>query len=241
MTIHPIADLIPQMSEAEYQGLLADIRENGLREPILCTPDRVLLDGRHRLKACHELEIAPTFVEWEGATDDATIAALVFSLNLHRRHLTDGQKAMLGAELEERYGMQIPKGRPSETPQRFAELSGEAREHAAAAVGSNRQYVSDAKRIRQSAPDLVRPIRDGEITIPDGAGEDRMDRQRKPTRRSASVLQIHRHSHVARSMYPLLGGVWEVPGAAPIILRIVPRMAQKGLTSPIAKPIMSMR
>jgi DNA modification methylase/ParB-like chromosome segregation protein Spo0J len=163
------------MTEAEYQELLVDIRDNGLREPILCTPDQVLLDGRHRLKACLELEVVPRFTEWEGEMDEPTIAALVFSLNLHRRHLTDGQKAMLGAYLEERYGAQIPKGRPGESVQIIAQLTGKARDHAANAIGVNRQYISDAKRIRQSAPDLVRPLTDGEITIPEARKLEKME------------------------------------------------------------------
>jgi ParB-like chromosome segregation protein Spo0J len=48
--IHPLADVMPAMSESEYQDLLADIKANGLLEPITLYENKIL-DGRHRLRA----------------------------------------------------------------------------------------------------------------------------------------------------------------------------------------------
>ena len=39
-------------------------------------------------------------------------------------------------------------------------------EQAAQLVGTNRQYVSDAKRLRDEAPELLERVRSGELTIP---------------------------------------------------------------------------
>ncbi len=41
-----------------------------------------------------------------------------------------------------------------------------ATEEAAAAVGTNRQYVSDAKRIAEDAPELLEKVRQGELSLP---------------------------------------------------------------------------
>ena len=47
---HPAAEAFPMMDDGRYGELLADIRENGQREPItLC--DGMILDGRNRYKA----------------------------------------------------------------------------------------------------------------------------------------------------------------------------------------------
>ena len=48
---------------------------------------------------------------------------------------------------------------------------GKAAEQAAQIVGTNRQYVSDAKKIAQLAPDLFEEIRQGEISITDAKRE----------------------------------------------------------------------
>jgi hypothetical protein len=57
-----------------------------------------VLDGRNRYKACQELGIEMTFCEIEDNEDFDPIA-YVLSHNLHRRHLTESQRAMVAAKL----------------------------------------------------------------------------------------------------------------------------------------------
>lgn len=86
---HPAARLMPAMTEEEFQALKADIQQHGLREPILFFNEQVV-DGRHRLRACHELGIRPLIREL--ACQEQDLPSLVRSLNFHRRHLTREQK-----------------------------------------------------------------------------------------------------------------------------------------------------
>jgi N6-adenosine-specific RNA methylase IME4/ParB-like chromosome segregation protein Spo0J len=91
---HPLADLIPSMTDEEYRGLVEDIRANGLIEPIFLYEGKIL-DGRHRYRACLELGIEPRFEEYQ----DNNPVSFVVSKNLKRRHLTESQKAVLAVEL----------------------------------------------------------------------------------------------------------------------------------------------
>jgi len=84
---HPIADLMPSMSEEEYKNLIEDIKVNGLIEPIYLFEGKIL-DGRHRYRACVELGIEPRFEEYSGNSP----VSFVISKNLKRRHLTESQK-----------------------------------------------------------------------------------------------------------------------------------------------------
>lgn len=56
-----------------------------------------IIDGRHRAQACAELGIAPTSREYQG--DESSLVSFVVSLNLHRRHLDESQRALVAGKL----------------------------------------------------------------------------------------------------------------------------------------------
>lgn len=94
MEVHPVADLFPMLGDEELQELAADIRERGLLQPIVLDTDGRILDGRNRYSACQLAGVEPQFVTYDG--DDPSGYAL--AVNINRRHLTQGQKAMIAAK-----------------------------------------------------------------------------------------------------------------------------------------------
>jgi hypothetical protein len=99
------------MTKAEFNGLVDDIREHGQIEPIWLHEGKVL-DGRHRLKACRELDVEPVIETWEG--EDPVV--FVISKNKHRRHLTKPEQKALAVELL--------KHDPEQSNRRVAEATG---------------------------------------------------------------------------------------------------------------------
>ncbi|MGU2418772.1 MT-A70 family methyltransferase [Ralstonia mannitolilytica] len=93
--IHAAANLFPAMNDAEFEEFKEDIRQNGQQVPILVQNGQ-LIDGRHRYRACCELGIEPKVEE---VPADQPIERLVISLNQHRRHLIESQRAMIAARL----------------------------------------------------------------------------------------------------------------------------------------------
>jgi N6-adenosine-specific RNA methylase IME4 len=179
MQFHPLADIFPRMSDAEFQALKADIKEHGLREPIWTFEDQII-DGRHRWQACEELDIYCPQEEYLGHDP----VAFVVSLNLHRRHLTPSQLGFVALEVEKAEAELAKKrqGARNDIVQQIAPSEmGKARDKAAESVGVNRQYVSDAKRIREKAPELEKKIVAGEMTIPQAKRE--LKEQARETRR----------------------------------------------------------
>lgn len=59
MKAHPISDIFPMMEPSELAELAADIRKNGLREPIVLHADGSILDGRNRWAACDQIGRTP--------------------------------------------------------------------------------------------------------------------------------------------------------------------------------------
>lgn len=169
---HPAANLFPLLEGAEFDALCQDIAANGLLEPIWLHPDGSILDGRNRYRACQALGIEPRYRRWEG---EGSPVDFVVSLNLHRRHLTPGQRAMLGADV-------LPLKEAEASDRRLAAqnneagravkeiipelVAGQSRDVAGALVGVNGRYVSKAKRIQEAAPDLAAEVRAGQKNIP---------------------------------------------------------------------------
>jgi ParB-like chromosome segregation protein Spo0J/N6-adenosine-specific RNA methylase IME4 len=88
LPVHPEAERLPAMPEAELAELAADIRANGLLEALVVHEGQ-LLDGRSRREACRRVGVTPHAVQFSGADP----AAYVISKNIHRRHLTPSQRA----------------------------------------------------------------------------------------------------------------------------------------------------
>jgi ParB-like chromosome segregation protein Spo0J len=100
-TVHPFLDLFPLMEGEEFQALVDNIREHGLREPILLTADReTIVDGRNRYRACLESTTDPVFTSLEVDADEARIRDVIIMLNVKRRHLNPGQLSVLAQRLE---------------------------------------------------------------------------------------------------------------------------------------------
>ena len=155
LKIHPAAELFPPMTEAEFLGLKEDIREHGQREDIVVWQGQ-LIDGRHRLRACRELGIEPHIAELMDSTDPWQY---VVSHNLHRRHLTTAQRAMVGDKLASR--KQGEKKPDSGIP-----LSQPTQAEAAAMLNVSVDSVKQARKIRKTAtPETVAAVERGEITL----------------------------------------------------------------------------
>jgi ParB-like nuclease domain len=93
LPVFPPADVFPMMSEDELQELAADIRANGLNQPLVVAEidgDLVLVDGRNRRAACELAKVEPEVRHLNGEDPNA----YVLSANVHRRHMTKGQRAM---------------------------------------------------------------------------------------------------------------------------------------------------
>lgn len=153
---HPVADIFPMMSDREFADLVADIREHGVREPVWLYGDGRIIDGRNRYKACAQLGIEPPVRVYEG--DDATLVGFVVSLNLHRRHLDESQRAMVAHKVAN-----LDKGQRADT-----KIYGSAVTQARAAelLNVSDRSVQFARKVsEQAAPEIADAVIAGRVAV----------------------------------------------------------------------------
>jgi N6-adenosine-specific RNA methylase IME4 len=145
MRLHPLCEMFPAMSDEDMSRLVADIKENGLREPIVIFGD-MILDGRNRFSACMQAGVEPDFVMYAGDNP----LAFVVSKNMSRRHLNESQRAMLGARI-------------SSMKEEHAKLSQKV---AADVVNVSDRSVRFAQRVIKSGDeDLINKVDRGDIPV----------------------------------------------------------------------------
>lgn len=95
LVIHSKADEYPLLPE-DVASMAEDIAANGLRDSIVLDALGRLIDGRNRLAACQQAGVEPRF-RTEDLSDDEEIEDYILSVNVEKRSLSNGQKAMFRA------------------------------------------------------------------------------------------------------------------------------------------------
>ena len=96
---HPAAELFPMMPDDQYQAFKRDVNKNGFQQDVVLYKGQIL-DGRNRYKAAIELKMLDELPVAEIDDDtDFDPFQWVISRNLHRRHLSESQRAKIAAKL----------------------------------------------------------------------------------------------------------------------------------------------
>lgn len=152
---HPLANIFPLIDGREFDDLVSDIRQHGVREPVWLY-DGAILDGRNRFRASKAAGVVCPTREYRG--DDP--AAFVVSLNLKRRHLTESQRAMVAANLAN-----MRQGKRTDL-QPSANLPEVSQPEAAALLNVSERTLRTAKSIHEhGAAELIQAVEQGVVSV----------------------------------------------------------------------------
>lgn len=169
---HEAARLFPLMSDRELRELAADIKAHGLRTPIVLLAGKIL-DGRNRHRACQIAGIEPE-CDYVTTAEVGDPFVHVASLNLHRRHLDESQRGMVGAKLKAHFTEQAKQNQGTRTdlgrdlPQNSGEgkRAREASRQAAAVVNVSHATIDAAgKVLAKGTPELIDAVERGDVSV----------------------------------------------------------------------------
>jgi N6-adenosine-specific RNA methylase IME4 len=168
---HEYADLFPWLEGPALDALREDIRANGIREPVVFLHDAIL-DGRNRYMCARDLGIEYPRREFGSDPLDGTDPlAFVISLNLTRRHLSEGQRASVAAKLANlghggdrksdqsaNLPLDLTPAEPEPAPVTVA--------RAAEMLNVSERSVKSARKVQdKGAPELVAALDAGKVAV----------------------------------------------------------------------------
>lgn len=165
--LHPLCTLFPRMAGAEFDALCADVKANGLRQPITLH-NGMILDGGNRYAACVAAGVEPQFAEFSGDNP----VAFVLSANLHRRHMTPGQQAAIVASAQD-WGRAQKRGgdgsnqhrsKAATLPVSWTKPDTVATRAADSGASERTQRMAD--KVAREAPDLAKKVAHGVVSLP---------------------------------------------------------------------------
>lgn len=169
--VHPVAEMFPLMPDDELEELAADIKANGLINPIVLDREGTLIDGRNRLEACQRASVAPVYT----LLDRQDPVAFILSSNVNRRHLNKGQQAMIAAKVKPLSFNDKPR----------ATLAKELK------VASG--YIGQAELVLQYASDLSDGVLSGAMAL-NAAYEIAQTRKKEANSDESKMLRLRREA-----------------------------------------------
>jgi len=186
LKFHPVCLMFPNMNSWDFNALVSDIIHNGVLEPVWLDKDYLVIDGRHRVKACVKLKsMVPYRIIEEG---DSILLAI--SANLARRHLTVGQRAMIAAKIAN-----MPKGMPTannapivaQASKDLSDIAGltTEKENIAQADAANMLKISRSSVQRAhvlhsyGTPELARMVEEGKVHLTSASEIARLSLERQ--------------------------------------------------------------
>lgn len=167
MKIHPLAEVYPQMSENEYDNLLMDVQKTGrVLDPIVIFEGQIL-DGRHRRQTIADSWDAGKDIAFETRLFieemEGDPAAYVVSKNSMRRHMSQGQKAVVALQFFDQFTAEVKKAKKKS--KLTEEQLGASAERAAALCGVSEKYIRTAAEVRIHDAKLIEDVRAGGLSL----------------------------------------------------------------------------
>ena len=164
LPFHEAAEVFPELTGDPYEELKKDIAKNGQAMPAYVHEGQII-DGRTRQKIARELGQDLLVKEWDG---NGSLPAFVASLNLHRRHLDETQRALVAARLQPLFEAEAKermlKGKAADPTANLSK--GPARDQAAAVMNVSPRSVQSAKKVLEAGtPALNEAVQSGEATV----------------------------------------------------------------------------
>lgn len=148
----------------KWKEFLESIKKRGVVEPIVITPDKVIVSGHQRVRACKELGIESVMCDVHTYNNEDEILQDLLETNIRQRGDVGGSAKKVGLrikELERLYGIQHGNNQYSKS---FPKNSESSQVDLASQMGISVDTLNNYKRLTEMIPELEDLVDTGIVT-----------------------------------------------------------------------------
>ncbi len=160
------SEFFDDMTGDAWKAFLESIKTSGVIEPVVITPEKIIISGHQRVRACKELGITTVLTDMRDYSDEDKILKDLIETNIRQRGIGNPNPVKLGRcikELERIYGFR--EGRPEKLSNNFTVNNQPANEsELAEQLGITRQTLQNYKKLTEMIPELEELVDIGFVT-----------------------------------------------------------------------------
>lgn len=168
--------------DQEFLELVESIKTEGLLEPIVIWQGKIV-DGRHRHLACKEARVQPEYTHLPDDWSLDKVKSRVVALNVLRRHLTTGQRALVASALANMTVGRNWESNSENSPNKVSQTD------AASQLNVSDKSIRTAKDVKRDTPDLAEKVNRGEMSL-NAADTERRKRLGLPEKTNAPKPKV---------------------------------------------------
>ena len=174
LKVHPYNETkVPYISSPQLQTLKEDIEKNGLLYPLIVQKGtNLIIDGKNRFQACHELGFEEIYYMEKEFEDEVELKWFILTRAAKNRNLSTGQRAAFAAltvlEMRKELGIE-GSGRPKKFPKIGEFFKGDVVRHVAREWHVSHSYVQLALNVKKVSDEFFQAMLEGEKTPSDAS------------------------------------------------------------------------
>lgn len=152
------SEFFDDMTGDAWKAFIESIKTSGVIEPVVITPDKVIISGHQRVRACKELGIADVLTDMRDYSDEDKILKDLIETNIRQRGIGNPNPVKLGRcikELERIYGVEHGGNHGNQYQVATPKVSDlPTQEQLADMIGISVDTLSNYKKLTELVPEL---------------------------------------------------------------------------------------
>lgn len=152
------SEFFDDMTGDAWKAFLESIKTSGVIEPVVITPDKVIISGHQRVRACKELGITDVLTDMRDYSDEDKILKDLIETNIRQRGIGNPNPVKLGRcikELERIYGVEHGGNHGNQYQVATPKVSDlPTQEQLADMIGISVDTLSNYKKLTELVPEL---------------------------------------------------------------------------------------